>query len=86
MMKVLLATDGSKDAELAAWFLAHLPHEERLELEVMAVVYVPDVHGPLETQSWVAQNTASERSQADKTLDKVVQMFQRQRCRPPPCG
>lgn len=75
-MKVLLATDGSSDAELASWFLAHLPHEEQLELDVVAVIYVPEFHGSLETQSWVSQNTSSERSQAEKTLDKVEQMFQ----------
>jgi nucleotide-binding universal stress UspA family protein len=75
-MKVLLATDGSADAELAAWFLAHLPHEEPLELDVLAVIYTPEFHGSLETQNWVNQNTSSERTQAEKTLGKVEQMFQ----------
>ncbi len=75
-MKVLLATDGSVDAELAAWFLAHLPHHDKLELDVLAVVYLPDMHGSLETQSWVVQNAESERAQAQKTLDKIVQMYQ----------
>ncbi|MBX3422451.1 MAG: universal stress protein [Pirellulaceae bacterium] len=75
-MKVLLATDGSANAELAAWFLAHLPHHEKLELDVMAVIYLPDIHGSLEAQTWVAKNADAERQQAGKTLEKVQQMFQ----------
>lgn len=75
-MKVLLATDGSADADLAAWFLAHLPHEEQLELDVLAVLYVPELHGTLESQAWLTQNVTSERTQAEKTLDKVEKMFQ----------
>jgi nucleotide-binding universal stress UspA family protein len=75
-MKVLLATDGSSDADLAAWFLAHLPHEDQLELDVLAVIYVPEFHGSLETQNWVNQNSSSERTQAEKTLSKVESMFQ----------
>lgn len=75
-MKILLATDGSADADLAAWFLAHLPHEEQLELDVLAVLFIPEMHGTLESQVWLSQNTASEQTQAEKTLDKIEQMFQ----------
>ena len=41
MKKVLLASDGSSYAEEAAWFLSHLPHNEKLELYVLTVVQVP---------------------------------------------
>lgn len=75
-MKILLATDGSADADLAAWFLAHLPHEEQLELDALAVLFVPELHGTLESQAWMTQNTAAERTQAEKTLDKIEKMFQ----------
>lgn len=75
-MKILLATDGSADADLAAWFLAHLPHEEPLELDVISVLFVPELHGTLETQSWMTQNSSAERNQAEKTIDKIEQMFQ----------
>ena len=44
-MKVLLATDGSQFAEEAAWLLAHLPHSERLELTVLYVSNIPNLHG-----------------------------------------
>ena len=44
-MKVLLATDGSQYAEEAAWLLAHLPHAEKLELTVLFVSNIPNLHG-----------------------------------------
>lgn len=45
-MKIILATDGSKYAEEAAWLLAHLPHQETLELTVLFVCNIPALGGP----------------------------------------
>jgi len=44
-MKVILATDGSQCALEAAWLLAHLPHSDKLELTVLFVSNIPNLHG-----------------------------------------
>jgi len=44
-MRVLLATDGSQCAVEAAWLLAHLPHADSLELTVIFVSNIPNLHG-----------------------------------------
>ncbi len=44
-MKLLLATDGSKYAEEAAWLLSRLPHTEKLDLTVLYVSNMPNLQG-----------------------------------------
>lgn len=44
-MRVILATDGSQFAEEAACLLAHLPHSEKLELIVLFISNMPNLHG-----------------------------------------
>ena len=41
MKKILLASDGSSYADDAAWLLAHLPHQQPVELFVVTVVDLP---------------------------------------------
>lgn len=77
-MKILLATDGSADADLAAWFLAHLPHDEPLELDVLSVLFFAPI-APVTTltERWTPHTLSEERRlEAEKNLDKVEQKFQ----------
>lgn len=76
MKKVLLATDGSKFAEEAAWFLSHLPHGEKLDLYVLTVLQIP--YG---NQRYVAPSTVSdyvdrERASAEEAYQRIVKMFE----------
>ncbi|MCA9134248.1 MAG: universal stress protein [Planctomycetales bacterium] len=75
-MKVLLATDGSKYAEEAAWLLAHLPHSERLDLTVLSVIFTPDVHGTIETRAWMSRRVEADKAQAKRDYEKIEEMFQ----------
>lgn len=75
-MQVLLATDGSVYANEAAWLLAHLPHQERLELTVLSVVFAPEVHGTIETKSWMSQRAEADKRQAERNFREIEAMFQ----------
>ncbi len=75
-MKVLLATDGSKVAEEAAWFLAHLPHSERLELTVLSVVPSFELHGSREVIDWVKHNSELEKKRAAELCGRVERAFE----------
>jgi nucleotide-binding universal stress UspA family protein len=75
-MKVLLATDGSKYAEEAAWLLAHLPHDERLKLTVLSVVHKPAVSDASETNVWMSQRAEAQEAHAMLDYDRVREMFQ----------
>lgn len=41
MKRILLATDGSENSQQAASFLAHLPHDDKIEVTVVSVLYLP---------------------------------------------
>ncbi len=75
-MKVLLATDGSKHAEESAWLLAHLPHNEPLELTVLSVGYVHELHGSLEVVDWLKANVEAEKVTAKKSCQRIAAMFE----------
>jgi nucleotide-binding universal stress UspA family protein len=75
-MKVLLATDGSKTSEEAAWLLAHLPHSEKLELTIMSVCYVYELHGALEVVKWVKESVEKDRQRAQKACERAAKFFE----------
>ncbi len=79
-MKVLLATDGSQVAEEAAWLLSHLPHTEKLELTVLSVCYVKELHGSLAVVDWVKECVEKEKQRARQVCDQVAKMFEGANC------
>lgn len=75
MMKVLLATDGSKLSEAAAALLAHLPHSGRLDLVIVSVCQAVHVHGSSEVVTWIERNSDSELASAMHACERARQMF-----------
>lgn len=76
MKKILLATDGSSCAEEAACFLAHLPHDEQLELTVLTVLEIPHTHRSSLTQTWVQECLEQEKAASAETFHQIEEMFQ----------
>jgi nucleotide-binding universal stress UspA family protein len=75
MRKVLLATDGSKCAEEAAWFLSHLPHAEKLDLIVLTVLQIPFVNHRYLSPSAISESVDRERASAVEAYGRIEQMF-----------
>jgi nucleotide-binding universal stress UspA family protein len=76
MMKVLLATDGSEHARHAASLLAHLPHNETLELTTLYVNSTPEIHGSREVVEWMKHHSESQQARAAKIFQQVEAMFE----------
>jgi nucleotide-binding universal stress UspA family protein len=75
MQKVLLATDGSAPAQQAARFLAHLPHQGRLDLTVVSVLTPP--YSPMMTMrtDWIELCHEQDREQANKAFAEISDLF-----------
>ncbi len=76
MKKVLLATDGSKCAEEAAWFLSHLPHAEKLDLYVLTVLQIPYSGQRYLSPNAVSECVDRERASAEEAYRRIEQMFE----------
>lgn len=74
-MKVLLATDASKNAEKAAWFLARLPHSERLELTILAVTAKHEIHGSPDIMDWLHRNAEAEKLRIAEACQQIERLF-----------
>ncbi|EMI18588.1 universal stress protein [Rhodopirellula maiorica SM1] len=75
MKKILLATDGSPHAEDATWFLAHLPHGDKVEITVLSVLHVPTAGSVTGLGDWVETILERERERAIDTFAKIELMF-----------
>ena len=71
MKKVLLATDGSKCAEEAAWFLSHLPHAEKLDLAVLTVLQIPYVSHRYLSPNAITESVDRERASAVEAYGRI---------------
>ena len=76
MKKVILATDGSKFSEEAAWFLSHLPHRDKLELIVVTVVELPTVNRGFPTSDWIERTIDREKFLALENFAEVEALFE----------
>jgi nucleotide-binding universal stress UspA family protein len=76
MKKVLLASDGSNYAEEAAWFLSHLPHSERLDLNVLTVLQIPYANHRYATPNSVSDCVDRERASAAGAFQRIEEMFE----------
>jgi nucleotide-binding universal stress UspA family protein len=74
-MKVLIATDGSQAAEKAAWFFAHLPHSERLDITLLAVIPTFEIHGSREVVEWVRRSVEAEKQRAVEATQRIASVF-----------
>ena len=74
-MKILLATDGSQFAEEAAWLLAHLPHAEILELTVLYVSNIPNLHGIANSAELVQSLQFADKEKAQSILVHLNSIF-----------
>ncbi len=74
-MKILLATDGSKCSEQAAWLLSRLPHDDKLELTIVTVIAPPlaPFHSP--TKNFMDEIAAQDREFAEREQSKIREMF-----------
>lgn len=76
-MRVLLATDGSKHAEEAAWLLAHLSHNDPLELTVLAVTPMIEIHSSYAVfVEWNKRNAPAEIAQATEACRRIERVFE----------
>jgi nucleotide-binding universal stress UspA family protein len=80
-MKVLLATDGSKYSEDAAWLVAHLPHSEPLELTILFVTQLLNITGAPGVEEWYQRSIAAENERAAEACKRIEQMFAGANCR-----
>ncbi|MEM8670180.1 MAG: universal stress protein [Planctomycetota bacterium] len=75
-MKVLLATDGSKCSEEAAWVLSRLPHREKLELTVLTVLSPPATAFYSPTKDLMEEMVREDRAYAEKRQTVIAEMFE----------
>ena len=74
-MKVILATDGSQFAEEAAWLLAHLPHSEKLELLVLFISNMPNLHGSINAAELIERLEIADRKKAALLFAHLKDIF-----------
>jgi nucleotide-binding universal stress UspA family protein len=76
MKRVLFATDGSDTAQSAARFLAHLPHENRLEVIVVSVITPP--YSPMKTlpTDWIETCREQDRERAQEVFAETASLFE----------
>ncbi len=71
----MIATDGSLHAEKAARFFCHLPHQEPLELLIVAVNYIPVIHGSPEILGAMDQVYVDDKGRLLKACETIAEMF-----------
>lgn len=76
MRQILLATDGSDAAEDAAKFLAHLPHDETIELTVVSALFVPGTHKTYLGGDWIKTCMERERTFAREAFARIESIFE----------
>ena len=75
-MRILLATDGSQNADEAAMFLAHLPHAEKLDVSVLTVINIPYVNSTRPGDQWRPECVRRETEFAEQAYQRVAAMFE----------
>jgi len=76
MKKILLATDGSEPSLQAARFLAHLPHDETIELTIVSALFVPGTHQTYLVGDWIKTCLARERESVDQAYAEIASLFE----------
>ncbi len=76
MKNIVLATDGSRDAEHAGCFLAHLPHDQKVQLTVLSVLQEPIMHHHPRVREMVNEYINEARVEAEETFRTTQQQFE----------
>jgi nucleotide-binding universal stress UspA family protein len=76
MFKVLIATDGSKNSELAAWLFARLPHAGKIHVDILHVIDAPHSRGPTDINGWLEANYKQQVAQAEQSVERIAQLFE----------
>lgn len=74
-MNVLLASDGSKWSEEAAWLLSRLPHQDALRLTIVTVIAPPIAAFYSPTKQFMDQIIEDDRNFAQTQQAKIAEMF-----------
>lgn len=74
-MKILITTDGSKNAENAAQLVARLPHDERLDITILYANNLVDFHGVHTAAEVLQQCQDEERKRGADSCLKIAKMF-----------
>lgn len=74
-MRVLLATDGSKNAKDAAKFLLRLPSIGQIKLTVLTVTYDPKETSHGNVQPWFPEWNKHERATVQKHHEELEELF-----------
>ncbi len=74
-MKVLLATDGSKQAEEAAELFAQFSHPITLAITILSVNPPLETHGPIELVDLIERDLEAERLRALEACQRIEQKF-----------
>ncbi|MGB0597049.1 MAG: universal stress protein [Rubripirellula sp.] len=75
-MRVLLATDGSKCSEEAAWFLSRLPHQGQLDLTILTVLSPPVTSFYSPTKDLMTELIKEDRVYAEQRQRTIIEMFE----------
>ncbi|TWT72204.1 universal stress protein [Crateriforma conspicua] len=77
MKRIVIATDGSANAEEAAWLLSHLPHRDRLEITIATVIHPPSYsYRAQPVESWLEDLLKRERDAAEQSAARIRDMFE----------
>lgn len=80
-MKILLATDASKNAEVAAEFLLKTPSDEPFEILLFSVIQLPELHHLL-VNKFLKQNFIAKRSKAiEESFNRIEAILDDRHCR-----
>lgn len=75
MKRILIATDGSKQAENAAKLFAHFPHDGKLEITVLSVVQNSESYHRYAPKDWVKRFVEQQRVVAEKSYENIKEIF-----------
>ncbi len=75
-MKLLITTDGSKNAENAAQLVAKLPHEEHLEITILYANNLIDFHGVQTAAEVLVQCQEEDRKRGADSCLRIAKMFE----------
>jgi nucleotide-binding universal stress UspA family protein len=76
LKKIMLATDGSELSLQAARFLAHLPHDETIELVIVSALFVPGSHKTHLVGEWIETSLARRRESANQSYAEIESLFE----------
>ncbi len=76
MKRILIATDGSKFSEEAAWLVSRMPHPSKIHVVIATVVNPPDYAYPAyESETWTVDLAKQQQELATASANKVADFF-----------